>query len=111
MTFKEETSNMWIATTALWPASAPPRPLGEGGTGELAVPMAGNSGARDSQPYSNFIGLGRICLYFNSGWQPIDLPEGSFVHTMRKTCADRKLKTVVGRNRGTRARASGEIRP
>jgi hypothetical protein len=62
--------------------------------------MAGNSGARHSQPCLDLIGLGRIYLHFNPGWQPMDLPEGSFVHKMRKTCADRKFKTAAGRNRG-----------
>jgi hypothetical protein len=32
----------------------------------------------------------------------MDLPNGSFVHKMRKTCADKKLKTVVGKTQGTK---------
>jgi len=62
--------------------------------------MASNTGARCSKRCSDLLGIGRICLHFNAGWQPMDLPEGSFVHTMRKTYADRKLKTVIGNNRG-----------
>jgi hypothetical protein len=107
MTFIEEAYNTRIAATALWPANSPPVRWGIGGAGELDVPMAGNSGARHSQPCSNLIGFDRICLHFNPGWQPIDLPEGSFVHNMRRTCADRKLKTVVGRNRGDESEGIG----
>ena len=67
MAFIEETSNTRIATTALWQQVRRPVHLGIGEAGELDVPMARNTGARDSQPCLDLIGLGRICLHFNSG--------------------------------------------
>jgi len=75
-----------IATTALryqWL-----RPVRRDRRGqELSIPMAGNTGARGSKLCSDLFGLGRVCLHFNSGWQLVDLREGSFVHNMRQTCA------------------------
>ena len=78
MVIIESTSNKRIATTALCPASAPSRP--DGMAGELYIPMRGNTGAGDNQPCSNLFGLDRSCLHFNSGWQPMDLLEGTDVH-------------------------------
>ena len=78
MTFMEETSNKRIATTALWPASAPSRP--DGVAEELYIPMAGNTGAGENQPCSDLFGPGRICLHFIPGWPPMNLPEGTYVH-------------------------------
>jgi len=107
MTFIEETSNTRIATTALWLQALRPIRRGIFGTAEPDVPLTGNSGARPGHPCFDLIGLGRVCLHFNAGWQPMDLPEGSFVHTMRKTYADRKLKTVIGNNRGDEREGNG----
>lgn len=98
MTFKEETYNTGMTTTALGPASARPVRWRTSGGGELAVLMAGNSGARDSQRHSDFTGLSRIYLHFNSGRQPMDRPEGSIVRNMRQTCPHRKPRTAVGRS-------------
>ena len=41
------------------------------GTGELDTPMAGNTGARGGKHCFNLSGVGRNCLHFNSGWQPM----------------------------------------
>ena len=53
-------------------ASFRPSRRGIDETGELDIPMASNTGARGGKHCSNLFGIYRICLHFNSGWQPVD---------------------------------------
>ena len=76
--FIQETSDTRNTTPVLGPVSPPFHP--DGMAGELHIPMGGNTGAGDNQPCFHLFGLGRNYLHFNSGWEPKDLPEGTYVH-------------------------------
>src|SRR4030042_1745482 len=111
MAFIEEVSNKGLGPLPFGRQVTRPVHGGIDGTGELDIPMASNTGARGGIHCSNLFGIGRICLHFNSGWQPMDFQK-VHLRTMcakpAQTASSKREQEATG---GTRARGSGEIRP